>query len=142
MRRALLCRYGELFLKSGNRKRFEGILRQNVRAALNGVPGIKVEAPHGRIIVHLDEDVVDEATARVSRVFGLVSLSVASIVPAEMEAIGRAAVLEAQRVVTRLRPASFKVESRRSDKRFPVPSPEISRLVGSEIVAATALPVD
>jgi thiamine biosynthesis protein ThiI len=142
MRRALLCRYGEIFLKSGNRKRFEGILRDNVRAALHGLQGYKVEAPHGRIIVHLDEALVDEASARVQRVFGLVSLSVASIVPADMEAIGRAAVAETQRALTSGRPASFKVESRRADKRFPVPSPEISRLVGSEIVAATALPVD
>ena len=42
MRRALLCRYGEIFLKSGNRKRFEGILRDNVRRALKGVRGADV----------------------------------------------------------------------------------------------------
>ncbi|HEX3694165.1 MAG TPA: tRNA uracil 4-sulfurtransferase ThiI [Polyangia bacterium] len=142
MSRALLCRYGEIFLKSGNRKRFEGILLHNVRAALAGVPSVRVEAPHGRVVVFVDDAVVDEAAARVRRVFGLVSLSLATVVPADIEAISRAAVAEAQHASARARPASFKVESRRSDKRFPLPSPEVSRLVGAQIVAATGLAVD
>ena len=142
MSRAILCRYGEIFLKSGNRKRFEGILLQNVRAALAGLRGVRAEAPHGRVMVYVDDAVADETVARVARVFGLVSLSVASVVPAEFPAIEAAAVAEAQRMLTRARPASFKVETRRSDKRFPLASPEISRRVGAAIVAATGLAVD
>ena len=146
MRRALLCRYGEIFLKSGNRKRFEEVLRKNVAAALAGIGGIRIHTPHGRVLVFLDEGVddatADEATARLRRVFGLVSVSVAAAVPAELGAIGDAAVQLTQAAISERRPASFKVESRRSDKRFALPSPEISRLVGARVVAATGLAVD
>lgn len=146
MRRAILCRYGELFLKSGNRKRFEEVLRRNVVTALAGISGVRIQTPHGRVLVFLDDSVdeatAEEATARLRRVFGLVSLSVASAVPSEIEAIATAAVQAAQAVVAQRRPATFKVESRRSDKRFPIPSPEISRLVGARVIAATGLGVD
>ncbi|HVR62284.1 MAG TPA: tRNA uracil 4-sulfurtransferase ThiI [Polyangia bacterium] len=142
MRRALLCRYGEIFLKSGNRRRFETLLRDNVRAAVAGIPGARVEAPHGRVVVHLDEARAEEAAARVQRVFGLVSLSLASIVPADLAAISDAAVAEARGALARAQPATFKIEARRSDKHFPLPSPEIARQVGARVAAATGLPVD
>ena len=60
----LLCRYGELFLKSGNRKRFQSMLVSNVQAAVAGVPGAHVQAPHGRILVRVPAVHVDEAAAR------------------------------------------------------------------------------
>jgi thiamine biosynthesis protein ThiI len=146
MRAAILCRYGEIFLKSGNRRRFEGALRRNVAAALAGLPNVGIDAPHGRVVVHTDPADAEEACARLERVFGLVSLSRAARVPADIDAIGDAAV-EAARAASAGTPAgargpTFKVESRRSDKRFPLPSPEISRVVGARIVAALGLPVD
>jgi tRNA uracil 4-sulfurtransferase len=143
MRSAILCRYGEIFLKSGNRKRFEGTLRRNVVAALADLPNVGVETPHGRIIVHVDPAIVDDACARLERVFGLVSFSPAVRVPAEIEAIGAAAIDAARAALaTAATPPTFKVESRRQDKRFPLPSPEISRLVGARVIEATHLPVD
>jgi thiamine biosynthesis protein ThiI len=141
----LLCRYGELFLKSGNRKRFEGMLVSNVQAALAGVPDARVEAPHGRLLVHVPRAHVEEAAARVERVFGLVSLSVARVVAADETAIGDASVAEAQAALER-RPASaktsFRVDANRADKSFPVPSMELGSRVGARVVAATGMPVD
>jgi thiamine biosynthesis protein ThiI len=143
MRSAILCRYGEIFLKSGNRQRFERTLRDNVAAALKGLSGIGIDMPHGRIVVHTPADVVDEASARLERVFGLVSLSVAVRVPVELEAMAAAAVDAVRAALAAPRPpASFKIESRRSDKRFPMRSPEISATVGARVVAATGLAVD
>jgi thiamine biosynthesis protein ThiI len=143
MRSAILCRYGEIFLKSGNRKRFERMLRGNVVAALADLRNVGVEMPHGRIVVHADAEVADEACARLGRVFGLVSLSLAVRVPADMDAIGDAAVRATRAALASAAPpASFKVESRRADKRFPLRSPEISRLVGARVVEATGLAVD
>ena len=148
----LLCRYGELFLKSGNRKRFEGMLVNNVQAALTGVAGARVEAPHGRILVRVPDAGVDEAVARVERVFGLVSLSVARVVAPELDAIGAAAIAAARAALERRprptpptsppRPVSFRIDARRADKSFPVPSIELAREIGARVVAATALPVD
>jgi thiamine biosynthesis protein ThiI len=143
MRSAILCRYGEIFLKSGNRRRFERKLRDNVAAAVSGLPGIGIDMPHGRIVVHADVGVAEEASARLQRVFGLVSLSVAVRVPADLEAIAEAAVNAARAALdSPTPPPHFKVESRRADKRFPMRSPEISATIGARVIAATGLAVD
>ena len=144
----LLCRYGELFLKSGNRKRFEGMLVNNVQAAIAGIPEARVEAPHGRLLVRVPRAHVDEAAARVQRVFGLVSLSVARVVAADEAVIGDAAVAEAEAAIERTPRApsagklSFRIDANRADKSFPVPSMELGSRVGARVVAATGLPVD
>jgi thiamine biosynthesis protein ThiI len=144
----LLCRYGELFLKSGNRKRFESMLVNNVRAAIAGLPEARVEAPHGRLLVRVPRAHVAEAAARVERVFGLVSLSVARVVAAEETAIGDAAVAEAEAAIERTPRApsagklTFRIDANRADKSFPVPSMELGSRVGARVVAATGLPVD
>jgi thiamine biosynthesis protein ThiI len=144
----LLCRYGELFLKSGNRKRFLGMLVNNVQTALAGLAGARVEAPHGRILVRVPEDAAEEAALRVSRVFGLVSLSLARVVAPEVDAIGEAAVAAARACAARTpRPAhapplSFRIDARRSDKSFALPSMELAREIGSRVNVATGMPVD
>ena len=131
----ILCRYGELFLKSGNRRRFERVLADNIRAAVADLPESQVTSTHGRTLVRVHPSVVDDAAARLGRVFGLVSFSVARRVAAdaELQAIGEAAVGEAKTAIARARPASFKIESRRSDKRFPLNSLEISKRVGARV---------
>ncbi len=140
----LLCRYGELFLKSGNRRRFERVLADNIRAAVADLPGASVSTTHGRTLVRVRPADVDDAAGRLERVFGLVSFSVARKVAAEpdLEAIGAAAVDEARAALARDRLVSFKIESRRADKRFPVQSPEISRRVGGRVHETTGLAVD
>jgi thiamine biosynthesis protein ThiI len=144
MESVVLCRYGELFLKSGNRRAFERVLADNVRAALAGLSRARVEQTHGRLLVRLPTEDADEAAGRLTRVFGLVSLSVARQVDAnaDLEAITAMAVEQARVVVARDRPASFKVEARRADKRFPKSSLDIDRHVGAAVQAATGLPVD
>src|SRR4051794_25875496 len=144
MESVVLCRYGELFLKSGNRRLFERALADNARAALADLPRARVEQTHGRLLVRVPTDDADEAAARLTRIFGLVSLSVAREVDAkaDLEAITAMAVSEAQAVVARARPASFKVEARRADKRFAQTSMDIARHVGAAVQGATGLPVD
>jgi tRNA uracil 4-sulfurtransferase len=140
----ILCRYGELFLKSGNRRRFERVLCDNIRAAVGGFAGAEVISTHGRTLVRVRPDDVEDAAGRLERIFGLVSFSVARRVAAdaELEAIGAAAVEAAEKAIARDRPVSFKVESRRGDKRFPITSLEISRRVGGRVHMATGLRVD
>src|SRR6185503_8953599 len=141
MESVILCRFGELFLKSGNRKAFERVLVDNVRAAIADLPRARVEQTHGRVLVRLPTDDADEAAGRLTRVFGLVSLSVARQVEAkeDLEAISATAVEEARAAVARERPASFKIESRRPDKRFPRSSLDIDRHVGARVQAETGL---
>jgi tRNA uracil 4-sulfurtransferase len=144
----LLCRFGELFLKSGNRPRFERVLADNIRAAVADLPDARVESTHGRVLVRVRPAHADDAAQRLARVFGLVSFSVARKVAVnpDLEAMSIAAVEEARSALAAHDPAAgpltFKVESRRADKRFPVTSLEISKRVGARIQADTGLAVD
>jgi tRNA uracil 4-sulfurtransferase len=143
MSRVILCRFGELFLKSGNRRRFETILHKNMRAAIAGIAGARVEPVHGRVLVHVSDDsAAEEIADRLERVFGLVSVSLAAVTGADFDEIALAAVALARDELEARRPASFKVEARRGDKRFPRTSMEIGRDVGARIVEATGLRVD
>jgi thiamine biosynthesis protein ThiI len=137
----IVCRYSEIFLKGRNRGWFERRLERNMRAALAGVPGARIERPHGRVLVWADD--LAAAVDRLSRVFGLVSVSPAAVVDAELGAIERAAVEGARAEWDRRgRKGTFKVESNRQDKRFPLPSPEISKRVGGAIYEGLHIPVD
>ena len=138
----MLCRYGEIFLKSGNRKRFERVLVENVRAALAGVAGARVDAPYGRVLVRLPEAEAEEAGRRVERVFGLVSFSVARAVSPDVDAIGAAAVAEARAAVARAPAASFRIDARRADKRFPLDSMALARAIGARVATEAGLAVD
>jgi thiamine biosynthesis protein ThiI len=144
----LLCRYGELFLKGGNRKRFQSMLVNNVQAAVAGLPEARVEAPHGRILVSVGDAHAEEAAERVARVFGLVSLSLARVVAADEAAIGDAAVEVTRAAIARLPrkpsagPVSFRVDANRADKSFPVKSVELASRVGGRVIEALGLPVD
>lgn len=139
----ILCRFGELFLKSGNRKRFESTLHRNMQSALAGVEGARVEPVHGRVLVHLpSEESAREAAARLRRVFGLVSVSVATVVPAELEAMARAAIDVATRERDEAGVTNFKIEARRSEKRFPLTSVDLAKELGGRVIQATGLGVD
>ena len=87
MERVLLCRFGELFLKCGNRRLFERALAGNIRAALADVPSARVQPAHGRVLVRVPAADADDAAARLERVFGLVSFSIARQVPATGESM-------------------------------------------------------
>lgn len=127
----ILLRYGELALKGGNRVAFLRRLRQNVRAALkaHGLSG-EVTSVERRVYVRTDQ--VEEALDPLSRVFGLVSLSPVIEAQRDIEAITQMALAEAR--VAGVGPGvSFRVRARRSDKSFPLTSPEINRVVGGAI---------
>jgi thiamine biosynthesis protein ThiI len=139
----IVLRWGEIFLKGQNRPFFERKLLDNVRRAVQGVEGVRVEKLHGRMLVEVPSTEKERAVTRLQRVFGLTSLSPARVVDPDLEAIAGEAVRQAGEAAARLggRP-TFKVETRRPDKRFPMASPEVSRQVGARIVEATRLPVD
>ena len=140
----VVCRYGELFLKSGNRRVFERALADNARRALADMPAARVSQTHGRLLVRLPEAEADDAATRLQRVFGLVSLSVARQVEAtpDLAAVEAAAIDTARAAIARDGVASFKIEARRADKRFPITSMDIARRIGARVQADTGLAVD
>ena len=139
----IVLRYGELFLKGANRPHFESLLRRNVERALAGLSGVKLQRAQGRLFAELPAEDEPEAAARLATVFGLASLSRATAVEPDMDRIGEVALEQvAAALAAGERPSSFRVSVKRSDKRFPVPSPEIGRLVGAKIFEATGINVD
>jgi thiamine biosynthesis protein ThiI len=139
----IVLRHGELFLKGDNRRQFEQLLEGNLRRTLAAIPEAWIERGQGRHFVHCPAAQLPHALERLQRVFGLSSLSPALAVPPELDALATAAVSAVERLLAEgARPASFRVKARRADKSFPHPSPEIGRIVGARIVAATGLAVD
>jgi len=127
--RVVLVRYGEIGLKGANRPAFVAQLVRNLRAAL---PGLRVENRFDHLVVR-DGDtrsVVD----RLGRTFGVASSSPALEVAADLEAIEAAA----RTLVAEREPqpgTTFKVETRRRDKTFPLTSPEVDRELGRRLLA-------
>ena len=137
----IVLRVGELFLKGANRYQFEDLLEANVRRALAGVE-VQLERGQGRLFVECLPDEIDRCLKRLTLVFGISSLSPAQSVPPNLDAIAAAALELTAEQLGRRSVGSFRISARRSDKRFPVPSPEIGREVGARIVLATGLAVD
>jgi thiamine biosynthesis protein ThiI len=142
MAAVILCRFGEIFLKGANRGRFQRALIDNVRRAVKPLAEAKVTAPHGRVLVRVPDAAVEEACERLLRVFGLVSLSPARAVAPELPLILDTALEVAQAALSRRKFATFKVEARRSDKRFPLTSYELARDAGARIAVATGMGVN
>ncbi|NPV93338.1 MAG: tRNA 4-thiouridine(8) synthase ThiI [Firmicutes bacterium] len=131
MEKRILIRYGEIGLKGRNRRWFEDQLLANLRKTLNGLP-VEIVKTQERILLKPSgtdaEEVWNarELYRRLGRVFGLVSFSPVIKTESKLESITAAAVTLFQEKPAR----TFKVESRRADKTFPIPSLELSRTLG------------
>lgn len=131
MKEIILAKVGEVVLKGLNRKNFEDLLVKNIRRKLNSLGAFEVKASQSTIrITPLDDNIdMDEAADKVGKVFGVVAYCRACAVEKDIESIKAAAVEYLAPILEDAR--SFKVESKRSDKKFPYGSPEISKIVGS-----------
>ena len=87
MEKVIIIRYCEIHLKGNNRGYFEKVFQENLERALKGIRH-EIRRPSGRYIVEgFEEERADEIVARLSKVFGTHTLSVAYKVPAELETI-------------------------------------------------------
>ena len=130
----LLIKNGELALKGLNRRTFEEALMRNLRYRLRRAGDFQIRCAQSTIYIEPKNPEADleEACDCVSRVFGISGFSRARVAPKDIDAICRAA---GDYLADRLEGcATFKVESKRADKRFPLTSPEISREVGHALL--------
>ena len=127
MRDVLLVRYGEVFLKGANRPFFLKTLTDNVKKAVKPIGG-RVWFSDSRIYVSDFED-LQECISRVTKVFGVYSVSPAVEMEKDFETI-------AEQCVKMMKPYSgtFKVLGKRSDKKFPMNSMEIACELGGRIL--------
>ena len=121
----LLLRYGELFLKLGNRSWFERKLMENIRK----ITHYQVQRVQGRLIIPYSGN-----PQSLQRVFGLVSYSPTLKVEKNLALIQKTALEFLYQ-----KQGTFKIETNRADKRFPYTSPEVNKLLGQFIEKNTSL---
>ncbi len=129
-----LIKIGEILLKLGNRKEFEDRLLAQLNRRLSFMPH-KVERYPGRYFVTVPEERAADAEFVLSRTPGVNGYARARKVEKSVEAVA-AAALEVARGRLASGRRSFKVESRRSDKSFPLGSFELSAELGARILDA------
>lgn len=134
MREIILCKYGEIALKGLNKSTFESMMVKTVKRRLRNCGTFNIKRAQSTLYVEpLEENAdVDEIVDRLSKIFGLVKICRCCVVEKTMEAITEKSL---DYIAEELENAStFKVESKRADKKFPLKSPEISMEVGGAIL--------
>ncbi len=135
--KVIIIRYSEIHLKGNNREFFESALISNIKSVIKDYP-CEVSRSNARYVIrNFDETYLEDIIDAVKNVFGVHSLSVAEEVPTDMKQISAAALSFAPAFGT------FKVNTNRADKRFPIPSMEVSAEIGGDILEANpSLKVD
>lgn len=129
----ILVKLGEIILKGLNRRYFEQKLMSNMRRRLSHIGKFRVYCIQSTVYVEAQEDNadIDAAFEALQNVFGIVALVRAAACEKDKDAI--AALAKEYLRDEMLRAKSFKVESKRSDKSFPMTSIELSQYVGGEL---------
>ena len=130
--KSIVIHYQEIALKGKNRPWFVARLVRNLKEATKDLDVRDVRALQGRIELVLGQASWETARDRVATVFGIGNFARAGRAPLDVDTI-------AARILEDLgpeNPASFRLSARRSDKRFPLTSPQIEREVGGRIKEA------
>lgn len=126
--KVIIIRYSEIHLKGNNRDFFESALISNIKTVLKNFEYEFSRSNARYIIRNFDETNLEQIVNAVKNVFGVHSLSVAEEVDSEYEKISQAALTMAPLS------GSFKVNTNRADKRFPMPSMKVSAEIGGDIL--------
>lgn len=134
MKEIILCKYGEIVLKGANRPYFESLLTKEIKYRLRSYGKFNIWHKQSTLYVKPQDELcdIDSAFEALKRVFGIAALCRCAIAEKNMDSI-----LETIREYIPEQMAdvkTFKVEAKRSDKYFPLKSPEISAIAGGQIL--------
>ncbi|CUY01239.1 tRNA uracil 4-sulfurtransferase ThiI [Staphylococcus epidermidis] len=128
----LLVRYGELTLKGTNRKMFINQLKDNVKRALIPLSGYHVKGKRDRMYIELSPEAdINEIIQRLSKVYGIKSISPVIKIDKNEEKINQSAIQLSQDFE---KGSTFKVDVKRVDKSFRLDTYELQRQVGGAIL--------
>ncbi len=128
MEKVVLIKYGELTTKKGNRKFFINTLYQNLQKKLNGLH-VKISRDISRMYIEFEEKELNLVLGKINQVFGIHTYQVASKIPTDIKEIEKN-VIE----LMKGKKGTFKVDTKRSDKKFPIQSTEFSRQMGGVVL--------
>ena len=133
----IMVRFGELSTKGKNKKDFIHTLFLNIKHALKEL-SVTVESRFDHIYVHLNDEAYEPIIERLQDVSGIQGLSLVARIENDIEKIK-----ESSLELIRLEEGkTFKVKVKRSNKKFPLHSEEITRIVAPIILKNTSLKVD
>ena len=127
--RVILIKYGELSTKKGNRNFFINTLYNNVKSKL-GMYDVSINKDRAKMTIKFRDEDLDDIVKIVGKVFGIHTFNIAYLCDSDEDAI-KSTVME---VVSNTNFNTFKVETKRSDKRFPIHSGDLNRILGGIIL--------
>ena len=129
MERVILIKYGELTTKKGNRNFFVKTLYNNMKQKLQNYH-VKITKDNSRMYIEFEEEELDRVLEVVNNIFGIHMYHVAYKIPTDVEIIKE----ETLNILKNENFKTFKVETKRSDKNFPIKSLEMNPLLGGLIL--------
>ncbi|MFQ6042369.1 MAG: tRNA uracil 4-sulfurtransferase ThiI [Candidatus Poribacteria bacterium] len=139
MKKVFIVHYSEIGLKGKNRAFFEKSLINNLRKALRGTGYANVQRISGRLLVELEKNSdLSEIQNRLTKVFGISNYALAYASQQNITNLQS----DALRLIQECDFQTFKVDTKRSKKDFPLTSPEVNAEVGGYLVANTGASVD
>lgn len=136
---SVLVRYHEVALKKGNRPYFIEMLRRNLRSSLIDLDLKEIKNLPGRLLILLgDGPEPEQVRRRLERVFGVANFSFVERTPTDLESL-KDGILDS---LNGRQFGSFRVDTKRADKNFPLTSPEINRALGAAVKERSGARVD
>ena len=129
MDRIILIKYGELSTKKGNRNYFINTLYNNIKKKLENCD-VKITKDRAHMYISFKNEELDTIKNIIDKIFGIHMYHIAHIVNSDEESIKKK-VLEISQAKTF---STFKVETKRSDKNFPIHSTEMNNILGTVIL--------
>ena len=136
---SVLIRYHEIALKKGNRQYFTELLKRNLLAAVKDLGAKEIRSLPARLLLTFKNEIEPQILVqRISSVFGVANFSLVERTPRDIDAL-RARILDS---IHGARFSSFRIETQRGDKTFPLTSPEINRQLGAAVKEMSGARVD
>ena len=135
IKEVILCKYGEIVLKGANRSTFEAMLSREIKKRASHYGSFKVTREQSTIYIEpQSEDCdIDGMAECAMKIFGIAGVGRAAVTEKNMESIMAVAreylppLMEGKR--------TFRVDAKRSDKRFPLSSPQIAAEIGGVVLS-------
>lgn len=137
MERMILIKYGELTTKKGNRNTFINMLMNNIKNILIDHQ-IEIVKDYSRMYINVPDGEIDEIVLKLTKVFGIHGIVVCHKVNTNIDDI-KNKVLE---LIKNEDPETFKINTKRADKRFEIKSMDFNRLVAGHILKNIDIKVD
>jgi len=125
----ILVRFGELTTKGKNRKMFINRLFENIKESLHKYQGLQYQKTFDRIYIQLNHEKAEDVCQDLKNVFGIYSFSLAIKIDTSIENMQEAALM----IMNTTEGKTFKIETKRSFKQFPMKSDDVNRSVAGFI---------